>query len=322
MWETKKIWEAPVNSDETYCLLRPAPWPGALLRWAAAPAANPQSWTYLDATRHVDSLRQDRKKVFSCSATLQSYTGVWGRVRLSVHSPPDPSRKLPTAYTHFPPGFLYESLKNWEVLGTGPNGDAPSLTSCYRSRLGKTRMDPSFKGKKIRRKERKEKTAGPSFHNSTVEGSEFGRIGGGAEQKETWSWRTSEGRRRISSSSSMDLIQILFLVLVYFLTNFDFSWIVAYPSSFRVRFSGLHTLMSQSVTAIDLFWSIRCSSWAFDCKNLSTYCFSTVFWWLYQKITLTMAADSEMLSFVYRFILACALVSFASFVVASVFDLS
>lgn len=55
--------------------------------------------------------------MFSFSATLHSYTGVWGRVRSSFHSPPDPSRKLPTAYTHFPPGFLYGSLKNWEVLG-------------------------------------------------------------------------------------------------------------------------------------------------------------------------------------------------------------
>lgn len=33
--------------------------------------------------------------MFSLSATLQSYTGVWGRVRFSVHSPPDPSRKTP-----------------------------------------------------------------------------------------------------------------------------------------------------------------------------------------------------------------------------------
>lgn len=201
---------------KTYGHPRPAPWPGALPRWAAAPAANPQSWTCLDATRHVDSLRQDRKKVFSCSATLQSYTGVWGRVRLSVHSPPDPSRKLPTAYTHFPPGFLYQRLKNWEVQGTGPTGDAPSLTSCCRSRLGKTRMDPSFKGKKNMRKWRKEKAGGPSFHNFTVEGLEFGGIGRGLSEEETWSWRTSEGLRRISSSSNTCVIQILFLVLVYF----------------------------------------------------------------------------------------------------------
>lgn len=94
-----------------------------------------------------------------------------------------PSRKLPTAYTHFPPGFLYGSLKNWEVLGTGPTGDAPSLPSCCRSRLGKTRMDPSFKErerkkKNKRREERKEKSVGPSFHNSTAEGLEFGRGGG------------------------------------------------------------------------------------------------------------------------------------------------
>lgn len=106
--------------------------------------------------------------MFSLSATLHSYTGVWGRVRLSDHSPPDPSRKLPTAYTHFPQGFLYGSLKNWEVLGTGLTGDAPSLPLCCCSRLGKTRMDHSFKEKKNRRKGEKEegeKTAGPSFHN-------------------------------------------------------------------------------------------------------------------------------------------------------------
>lgn len=153
----KKSREDPVNSKETYGHPRPAPWPGALLRWAAAPAANPQSWTCLDATRHVDSLRQDRKKVFSCSATLQSYTGVWGRVRLSVHSPPDPSRKLPTAYTHFPPGFLYQRLKNWEVLGTGPTGDAPSLTSCCCSRLGKTKWTPPSKIKKKHEKRKNRK---------------------------------------------------------------------------------------------------------------------------------------------------------------------
>lgn len=108
--------------------------------------------------------------MFSRSATLHSYTGVWGRVRLSVHSPPDPSRKLPTAYTHFPPGFLYGSLKNWEVLGTGPTRDAPSLPLCCCSRLGKTRMDHSFKEKKTRTRtrgeRRRKKTAVPSFHNS------------------------------------------------------------------------------------------------------------------------------------------------------------
>lgn len=125
--------------------------------------------------------------MFSYSATLQSYTGVWGRVRSSVHSPPDPSRKLPTAYTHFPPGFLYGSLKNWEVLGTGLTGDAPSLPSCCRSRLGKTRMDPSFKGrereKKKSRKDRKDKSAGPSFHTSTAEGLEFLEGGGLSRRK-------------------------------------------------------------------------------------------------------------------------------------------
>lgn len=175
----KKSREDPVNSEETYGHPRPAPWPGALLRWAAAPAANPQSWTCLDATRHVDSLRQDRKKVFSCSATLQSYTGVWGRVRLSFHSPPDPSRKLPTAYTHFPPGFLYQRLKNWEVLGTGPTGDAPSLTSCCRSRLGKTRMDPSFKRKKTWENEEKKRLEVPPSIISQWKGWSLERSGGG-----------------------------------------------------------------------------------------------------------------------------------------------
>lgn len=121
----KTGWGSPRNSAETYGRPRPALWPRAQLHRAAAPAANPQSWTCLDATRHVDSLRQERKKVlgmFSLSATLHSYTGVWGRIRASVQSPPDPNRKLPTACTHFPPGLLYGSLKNWEVLGTGPAG--------------------------------------------------------------------------------------------------------------------------------------------------------------------------------------------------------
>lgn len=45
-------------------------------------------------------------------------------------------------------------------------------------------MDPSFKEKNMR-KGRKEKTDGPSFHNFTVEGLEFGRIGRGLNKKET-----------------------------------------------------------------------------------------------------------------------------------------
>lgn len=62
-------------------------------------------------------------------------------------------------------------------------------------------MDPSFKEKKKTEEkgEKEEKSAGPSFHNSTAEGLEFWT---GAEQEETWSWRASEGRKRISSSRS------------------------------------------------------------------------------------------------------------------------
>lgn len=144
--------------------------------------------------------------MFSYSATLQSYTGVWGRVRLSVHNPPDPSRKLPTAYTHFPPGFLYGSLKNWEVLGTGPTGDAPSLPSCCRSRLGKTRMDPSFKEREKKKKteektEKKNQQVPPSIlpqqKGWSLEGGgelskrkpdpeEHRRVGGGSPPPAVW----------------------------------------------------------------------------------------------------------------------------------------
>lgn len=47
-------------------------------------------------------------------------------------------------------------------------------------------MDPSFKDKKKNReKGRKEKTEAPSFHNFTLEGLEFGRIGRGLSKKET-----------------------------------------------------------------------------------------------------------------------------------------
>lgn len=100
--------------------------------------------------------------MFSFSARLHSYTGVWGRIRSSVQSPPDPSRKLPTAYTHFPPGLLYGSLKNWEVLGTGPNiGDTPS-SPCSCSRLGKTRKDTSFKERK-KKTQRKKQRVPPSI---------------------------------------------------------------------------------------------------------------------------------------------------------------
>lgn len=70
---------------------------------------------------------------------------------------------------------------------TGPTGDAPSLSSCRRSRLGKTRMDPSFKerGGAVggRRKDRKEKATGPSFHTSPAEGLEFGRGGERSRRK-------------------------------------------------------------------------------------------------------------------------------------------
>lgn len=265
--KNKKSREDPVNSKETYGHPRPAPWPGALLRWAAAPAANPQSWTCLDATRHVDSLRQDRKKVFSCSATLQSYTGVWGRVRLSVHSPPDPSRKLPTAYTHFPPGFLYQRLKNWEVLETGPTGDAPSLTSCCRSRLGKTENGPLLQKKK-KKKDTWEKDEKKRL-KLTVEGLEFGRIGRGLSKKETWSRRTSEGLRRISSSNNVCVIQILFLVLVCSPEkNCHFSWNVDHRAAFSIQvFRPTHTSIF-TCSSFSLF-SV-CSVWLNFMVTLST----------------------------------------------------
>lgn len=121
----------------------------------------------------------------SLSATLHSYTGVWGRVRLSVYSPPDPSRKLPTAYTHFPPGLLYGSLQYWEVLGLERLGRTliiPSLLTFREDKNG-----PLLQRKEKKKREREEeKTAGASFHNSTAEelecGSEKER---GGEQKET-----------------------------------------------------------------------------------------------------------------------------------------
>lgn len=48
---------------------------------------------------------------------------------------------------------------------TGPTGDAPSLSSCRRSRLGKTRMDPSFKegGGAEEKTEKKKQQVPPSI---------------------------------------------------------------------------------------------------------------------------------------------------------------
>ena len=113
--------------------------------------------------------------MFSLSATLHSYTGVWGRIRSSVQSPPDPSRKLPTAYTHFPPWLLYGSLKNWEVLGIGPTRGRTLITPLLLLTFREDKKDTSFKEKK----KTKEKTAGPSFYNCTAVGLESGSEEGG-----------------------------------------------------------------------------------------------------------------------------------------------
>lgn len=115
--QKKKGWEAPVNSDETYGRPRPVLWPGALLRWAAAQAANPQSWTCLDATRHVDSLRREEKS-WGCSLFLLHSThtrvfGVGSACLFTVLLTPAENSLLPTLTFH--QGF-YMSLKNWEVL--------------------------------------------------------------------------------------------------------------------------------------------------------------------------------------------------------------
>lgn len=88
--------------------------------------------------------------MFSPSATLHSYRGVWGRIRSSVQSPPDPSRKHPTACTHFPPHFLYGSLKSWEVPELEQLGGA---ACCSCSRLGKTRKAPPSKPKKEKKQQ-------------------------------------------------------------------------------------------------------------------------------------------------------------------------
>lgn len=44
-----------------------------------------------------------------------------------------------------------ESLENWEVLMTGPAGDAPSLSSCRRSRFREDKNGPLLQRERERR---------------------------------------------------------------------------------------------------------------------------------------------------------------------------
>ena len=166
--------------------------------------------------------------MFSLPATLHSYTGVWGRVRSSVHSPPDPSRKLPTAYTHFPPGFLYGRLKNWEVLGTGPTGDAPSLPSrrrCCTFREDKNGPLLQKKGGKKKQK-KKQKKVPPSVILQLKGWSLDQRRKGGPSRRKP----DPEEHRRVGGGSSppaaaTGLILVLFWFWFYFLIHQDFCWI-------------------------------------------------------------------------------------------------
>lgn len=171
----KKSWEAPVNSDETYGRPRPAPWPGALLRWAAAPAANPQSWTCLDATRHVDSLRQERKKVGG--VLLFCYTpiihGCLGQGPLVWSQSSWPQQKTPYCLHSLSTGVFI-----WEPEELGGAGDQTEwgrtlITQMLPLTFREDKNGPLLQRKKERKKnERKEKSAGPSLHNATAEGLE------------------------------------------------------------------------------------------------------------------------------------------------------
>lgn len=134
--------------------------------------------------------------MFSFAATLHSYTGCfWGRVRSSDHNPPDPSRKLPTAFTHFLPGFLYGSLKNWEVLGgldkLGTHPHYPRRCCCCTFREDKNGPLLQRKKKTEENREKKKKT-GPSFCNSTAEELELGSSSHGFNPGfYFWFWSTS-----------------------------------------------------------------------------------------------------------------------------------
>lgn len=218
--QKKRGWEGPVNIDETYGRPRPAPWPGALLRWAAAPAANPQSWTCLDATRHVDSLRQERKKVgdvFSFCYTPLIH-GCLGQGPLVCSQSSWPQQKTPYCLHE-----LSTRVFIWEPEELGGAGDRTEWGRTLITQLLPLTFREDKNGPLLQREEKNRRTeegkwAGPSFYNSTAEfGSE--QEGGLNRRKPD-----PEEHQRVGGGSpppaAMGLIQFLFLVLVYFLTHF------------------------------------------------------------------------------------------------------
>lgn len=210
-WELRS---SSKDSDETYGLPRPAPWPEAPPRWAAALAAYPQSWTCLDATRHVDSLRQERKKkgvLFFCyTPIIHGCLGQGPLLRSQSSWPQQKNSLLPTLTFH--QGFYMGAWRTGRCWWLGRLGTHPHYPAAAAHVLGKTRMDPSFNEREragggervteVRKKiEKKEQKIPPSILPPARRVGVWKRgLGGDAERVETWSWRLSEAWGAICAS--------------------------------------------------------------------------------------------------------------------------
>lgn len=185
--QKEKGWEAPRNTDETYCHLRPALRSGVPQSWAAPAAANPQSWTCLDATWHVDSLRQERKKVgdvFSCYTPL--IQGCLGQDPLVCPKSSWPQQKTPYCLHSFSTTlFIWEP----EELGGSRTGATwgRSLLQLLTFREDKKR--------RLLQSWRRKKTTDPSFYICTTEGLDDRK--GGLSTEETWSTEAPKALRRV-----------------------------------------------------------------------------------------------------------------------------
>lgn len=193
------------------------------------------------------------------SATLHSYTGVWGQDPLVCSQSSWPQQKTPYCLH-----WLSTRVFIWEPQELGGTGDwtdcrdAPSLPRCcFCSRLGKTRMDDSFKGKKKKQRERRREkqkvppSMPPHQKGYSLDQKRKEQEGRGAEQEETWSIRASDGWRRISCNRHG------------FNPEFipgcgplpDSLWFELKLRLFRFSFLGFfHNLMSQNLSVLVQFY--------------------------------------------------------------------
>lgn len=238
-------WSSSKDSDETYGLPRPAPWPEAPPRWAAALAAYPQSWTCLDATRHVDSLRQERKKkgvLFFCyTPIIHGCLGQGPLLRSQSSWPQQKNSLLPTLTFH--QGFYMGAWRTGRCWWLGRLGTHPHYPAAVAHVLGRTRMDPSFKerereggGDRSKKKDRKERADDPSFHTSlntkgwSLEG---GEGGGWGETQGSWK-PDPEGYQRLEEHiCSSGVVRVFPCFFYYFrlsgsLVQFQSDWFLGH----------------------------------------------------------------------------------------------